>query len=242
MTEAVLFDLFETLVSHFEPDWTPPARSTAERLGVSQSLYDGHWRSIEKQWEAGLLPRYEDALRAVCAAGGVRPDRRLLAELEREYVAYTARTAFAGAQPSVITMLTALRSAGLRLAVVTNANELDTAPWSDCELAPFFDVFVASHRVGLLKPDPRIYRAACEQLQVEPAHAVFVGDGGSNELFGAREAGVEPLWSTWFLDRWPEGIRPNGFASDEWRQRPSQHASPFRRVALPEQLVAALVP
>jgi hypothetical protein len=60
------------------------------------------------------------------------------------------------------------------------------------------------------------------------------------ELHGAREAGIRPRWGTWFLDRWPEGIRPNGFPGDHWRQLPSQHAPPFPRVARPEELLAAV--
>jgi putative hydrolase of the HAD superfamily len=160
-------------------------------------------------------------------------DEGVLAELKREYVAYAARTAFVRAEPAIVDMLSALRSSGLKLAVVTNANDLDSAPWAKHELSRFFDVFIASHQVRLMKPDRRIYELACERLQVEPRAASFVGDGGSNELSGAREAGIAPLWCTWFLDRWPEGIRPNGFPGDDWRQRRSTRESPYRRLARP---------
>ena len=30
-------------------------------------------------------------------------------------------------------------------------------------------------------------------------------DGGSDELHGAANAGLMPLWATWFLDQWPAG-------------------------------------
>src|SRR5690348_12267582 len=34
--QAVLFDLYETLVTYFDPAWTPPPRTIAERLGVPE--------------------------------------------------------------------------------------------------------------------------------------------------------------------------------------------------------------
>jgi len=235
---AILFDLFETLVSHFDPDWSPPIRSTAERLGVDQKFFDENWGRFEKQWEAGTIEQYDHALAQLCAAAGVPSSEPTFAELKREYIAYAARTAFIQAEPTIVGMLRALKASGLKLGVVTNANDLDSAPWEQHELARYFDVFVASHAVRLLKPDRRIYELACERLEVQPSETVFVGDGGSNELWGAKSAGIQPFWCTWFLDRWPEGIRPNGFSGDAWRQHPSNNQAPYRRIRRPDDLLA----
>ena len=68
-----------------------------------------------------------------------------------------------------------------------------------------FDATVFSCSVGMRKPDPRIYRLACEELGVEPEEAMFVGDGANDELAGAERVGMkavcilppgrdEPLW------------------------------------------------
>ena len=236
---AVLFDLFETLVSHFDPEWKPPVRTRAERLGVDERLWEAHWPRFERLWERGEIRGYEAALEAFCAAAGASPEASAVAGLRRDYRAITD-VAFVPPPPAALVgLLSGLRARGLRLAIVTNANDLDTAPWATFALAPFFDAFVASHEVGLMKPDPRIYALACERLGVRPEDAVFVGDGGSDELRGAHEAGVRPLWCTWFLDRWPEGIRPNGFPGGEWRQRRAADA-PFPRLAQPEDLLALL--
>ena len=43
------------------------------------------------------------------------------------------------------------------------------------------------------KPDPRIYRLACEELGVEPADALFVGDGANDELAGAERVGMRAV-------------------------------------------------
>ena len=40
-------------------------------------------------------------------------------------------------------------------------------------------------------------------LRVDPATAVFVGDGGDNEIAGAAEAGLRAFRSTWFVRNSP---------------------------------------
>ena len=88
----------------------------------------------------------------------------------------------------------------------------------------------------MLKPEPQIYERGLQALGVSAAEAIFVGDGGSNELAGATRAGLTALWATWFLDRWPQGIRPNGFKGDEWRRFPRGEA-PFPRLHSPSELL-----
>jgi epoxide hydrolase-like predicted phosphatase len=54
------------------------------------------------------------------------------------------------------------------------------------------DLIVYSHEVGFSKPDPRIYRLACERLGVRPEEMVFVDD---TELMveGARAVGLQTV-------------------------------------------------
>jgi|SRR5581483_5762312 len=43
-----------------------------------------------------------------------------------------------------------------------------------------FDVIIESSKVKLRKPDPRIYRLACDELGVEPSEVAFLDDLGVN--------------------------------------------------------------
>lgn len=52
-----------------------------------------------------------------------------------------------------------------------------------------FDVVVESSVEGIRKPDPRIYRLACDRLRVVPENAVFLDDLGIN-LKPARAMGM----------------------------------------------------
>ena len=193
-------------------------------------------------WQAGEIGRYDEALTQLCAASGKVPDVSLLAELSNEYLGMRRR-AFEAKEPEVVEMVASLKQSGLKLGIISNASDLDVALWPDCRFAPFFDDFVASYRVGLVKPDKRIYELACRRLDVRPTEVIFVGDGGSNELYGATQTGITAYWCTWFLDRWPEGIRPNGFPGDDWRQHTDRVESPpYERLARPQELLDRITP
>ena len=55
-----------------------------------------------------------------------------------------------------------------------------------------FDVVVESSVEGIRKPDPAIYRLACERLSVDPARCVFLDDLGIN-LKPARAMGMHTI-------------------------------------------------
>ncbi len=58
-------------------------------------------------------------------------------------------------------------------------------------LGEHFEVVVDSKLAGVEKPDPRIFRAALEQLGIEPAAALYVGDVYEVDVVGARAAGLD---------------------------------------------------
>ena len=55
-----------------------------------------------------------------------------------------------------------------------------------------FDVVINSARVGVAKPNPRIYHKAAGALGVEPAACVHIDDVEDN-VHGAREAGFAAI-------------------------------------------------
>jgi HAD superfamily hydrolase (TIGR01549 family) len=61
-------------------------------------------------------------------------------------------------------------------------------------MAHYFSASVAAHQFGSAKPDPAIFRAACEALQVDPAEAVYVGDDPLLDVEGAQKAGLRGVW------------------------------------------------
>jgi putative hydrolase of the HAD superfamily len=52
---------------------------------------------------------------------------------------------------------------------------------------------VDSGRVGVAKPDPRIFQIALDTLDVAPEDAWYVGDTPGVDVVGARRAGIRPV-------------------------------------------------
>jgi putative hydrolase of the HAD superfamily len=61
---------------------------------------------------------------------------------------------------------------------------------------PLLGAVVDSERVGILKPDPRIFMMALDGLGVKPTDAVFVGDSAARDMAGARALGMRHIWLT----------------------------------------------
>ena len=86
-----------------------------------------------------------------------------------------------------------LKAMGKKIALVSNADVAEVAAWDQSPLKPCFDQVVISCYVGFAKPEPGIYEHALRVLGVSAKDAVFVGDGASEELRGAREVGLSTV-------------------------------------------------
>jgi putative hydrolase of the HAD superfamily len=60
------------------------------------------------------------------------------------------------------------------------------------EVMALFDHVIESAKIGLRKPDPRIYRMMVETLNVDPKHCVYLDDLGVN-LKPARDLGMTTI-------------------------------------------------
>ncbi len=73
------------------------------------------------------------------------------------------------------------------------SNSFVGARWRERERYHFedlADVIVYSHEAGVAKPDPLIFRLACEALGVEPGELVFVDDA-QEHVDAARDLGIQ---------------------------------------------------
>lgn len=60
------------------------------------------------------------------------------------------------------------------------------------EIMKLFDHVIESSKLGIRKPDPRIYALMCEALDVDPKHCVYLDDLGIN-LKPARAMGMHTI-------------------------------------------------
>ena len=81
------------------------------------------------------------------------------------------------------------RASGVKTGLISNSWGLGIYERAPVDL---FDATVISGDVGLHKPQPEIYRLACERLGVEPGESVFVDDLREN-VVGAEAVGMTGL-------------------------------------------------
>jgi putative hydrolase of the HAD superfamily len=199
VVEAVLFDLFETLIT--ESATRPPgASSLGERLGLEPGAFRKQWKQRRSAITLGRLS-FVDAIADIGVALGSPVDAAQLEELRRERMRVKARP-LEMIEASVIALIDQLLQRGKRIAVISNCFAEDVATWSESCLAKRVHLPVFSFDVGLAKPDPAIYREAMRRLGITPDAAVFVGDGDDDELIGATQAGLHAFRAAWFLSRW----------------------------------------
>lgn len=110
--------------------------------------------------------------------------------------------------PDAAEVLDTLRERGVAVGVVSNIG-WDLRPvFREHGLDPYVGAYVLSYEHGIQKPDPRLFKAACDALGVAPEDALMVGDdrradGGAAAL-GCGVHFVDHLPVT---DR-PDGLRP----------------------------------
>jgi HAD superfamily hydrolase (TIGR01549 family) len=201
---AVLFDLFETLFTEYRhptpPRWGVPSRE----LGLDPVGFRHAWMNLQERRMTTPLT-YAEALQLICEELGCEPPPGAIAELD-EIRCRDKAACFSELDDAVVGALQVLRTSGTATAIVSNCSVEEITAFASSDIATLVDDVVWSFAVGKAKPDPAIYELACERLSVTPADAVFVGDGSFGELAGAAEAGLRPIWASWFITRWPKEL------------------------------------
>ena len=172
--QAVIFDLGGVVlesplpaIAAFESDHALPPRFIA-RL-VVEGGGDGPWARLERgELDAAAFTGAFSAQGA--AAGHAFDAAALLARIEDAVVP----------RPAMVHALGRLRAAGYRVAALTNAWDMPDRAGRIDPLRAAFDCFVESFRVGMRKPERRIYELACRELRAPPSEVIFLDDLGSN--------------------------------------------------------------
>jgi putative hydrolase of the HAD superfamily len=92
-----------------------------------------------------------------------------------------------------VELLTYLRAAGYRIGLVSDCAAEIPMLWPQSTFAPLIEATVFSVETGARKPHQRNYRLICEQLGVAPERCLYIGDGGSRELTGATQFGMQAV-------------------------------------------------
>lgn len=199
VVRAVFFDLYETLITEFEKGKRISKRpyDYMNSIGLSEAEFKREWRIRFERRMNGHYPSYHAVIRDILES------RSLPYHEEHVEFLYQSRVSektipFSAIPQEIYEMLGLLRKRGLKLGLISNCTEEEVISFGQSGLAPYFDDVIFSYKVGVAKPNTEIYRLACNRLSVAPQESLFIGDGGSDELRGASNAGLTPYHAYWF--------------------------------------------
>lgn len=216
MLGGVIFDLGSTLIySESDHQWgaiLPRMRqdllryleSAGYRLDAPAFLnrLSANFAEFDRQRQTDWVEYTTTYLltKTLAELGAPPPSPEVLTGALRAYYAYSEtlwRT-----MPGAHATLQALQTAGLRLALVSNAGDdanvqrlIDQAG-----LRPYFDPIVVSAAVGLRKPNPKIFERVLAGWGLAPGAVVMVGDTLGADILGAQLAGLRHIWLTAHAD------------------------------------------
>jgi putative hydrolase of the HAD superfamily len=186
---AVVFDFFGTLTTAVRRG--PRHAVIARQLGCEPDAFFAELDRTFYLRAAGGYGQPIDALRRVAYAAGGRPTLAELAYAVASRVdAVRADTVL---RPDAVSVLSVLRRRGMPVIVVSDCWYELPAFAPRLAIAPYLEGCVYSVEVGHCKPHPAMYLEACRQLRLDPDECLYVGDGGSRELSGAREVGMATI-------------------------------------------------
>ncbi len=213
--ELVTFDLYDTLMELDPPRWTRLQAAlrdfgidASEQALLEADLIAEDYYTIEnggipirdRSPEAREAFRVE-YMRRWLEAAAISDDPAFAAEVRPRYLAefesgwdHHAYRLFDDVMPT----LHRLRSAGIKTALISNADADVTNIAVHFAFADRMNLLVTSALVGYEKPDPRTYRAALDPLGVDPARSIHIGDQAKSDVVGALGVGMQAA----LLDRY----------------------------------------
>ena len=219
MIRAVIFDMFETLITHYESPLYFGAEM-AEDAGISKEKFYPLWRGLDYERTIGKIT-LEELLERILKDNGCYTEELLKKLIEKRVAA--KEDCFRHLHPEILPMLSELKMQGLLVGLISNCYLEEGEVIKKSELYPFFDAVYLSYEQGVAKPDKEIFLRCAEELGVKTEECLYVGDGGSQELETARELGMYAVQAVWYLK--------------EETTQPSKRKAEFEQVETPLKVV-----
>lgn len=208
--QGIVFDLDDTLLDHrgsataalrsWLPTLAESVSNSAEVLDdlitawfVSEERHFADWRAARITFQEMRHRRMRDLRDALgLDVGRAEPT---IGELDATYHGYAAAyqdnwAPFADVAPA----LAALHAAGMPMVVLTNGSgQMQNAKVDVIGVRRWLRAVVTAEDVGVPKPDPAAYQAACDRLGLDAADCVHVGDRHDLDVLAARAAGLAAI-------------------------------------------------
>lgn len=201
MIRAVIFDFGQTLVDS-SIGFRKAEKEAQDRISRDLSITDyNHFKSCyratrEEHHQKSVLSRYK-IWQVIYEKYCCQPPYQLLRIMERNY--WETVENHTNLFPEASEVLNNLSENDYKLAIITNTqgqkgsftHRIRRYP----EITSFFStVIVAGEDEIPPKPDAKAFSICLKKLNVAANEAVYVGDDWRNDISGARDAGLHPIW------------------------------------------------
>jgi len=180
-TKAVIFDLWNTL-AYTKGAKSNPIVKLEEMLGLNMGLY----REVEQGMMKKDFRTKRDAMISLCRHIGVKPKGMLVDSLVYVWENTAMNVTLF---PDVVQTLQKLGK-GFRLGLLSNTDCFTVSKFNELGFNDYFNSVAFSCKLGLLKPDPRIFNLILHDLGVKPEEAVMVGDNYKDDILAAERLGI----------------------------------------------------
>lgn len=195
MTRAVIFDMFETLITHYQSPLYFGAQM-AKDAGIQEDNFQALWHSTEQERTVGKLT-FEDVIEMILRENNCY-SKALLKRIVKKRIA-VKEECFRYLHSEIIPMLSTLKQRGILVGLISNCFSEEAEVIRRSELFPYFDAVYLSYEQGVQKPDEEIFQRCMNGFSVKPEECLYVGDGGSNELETADKLGMKAVQAVWYL-------------------------------------------
>lgn len=195
MIKAVIFDMFETLVTHFESP-VYMAKQICADIGIPEPRFREIWDVTDEDRTLGKKT-LEEVIEAILMANNCYS--REIFEMIIKKRKQSKIECFNHIHPEVLPMLTAIKEMNIKIGLITNCYFEERDVIQNSVLFDYFDAVCMSCELGLSKPNAAIYHKCAQSLEVVPNECLYIGDGGSFELEAAQAIGMHTMQAAWYL-------------------------------------------
>ena len=195
MIKAVIFDMYETLITHYDSPLYFSMHMAAD-AGIAVEDFQALWMPTDTERTIGQLS-FEDAITDILKKTD-RYSEELLNKMVVKRIA-VKEDCFRHLHCEILPMLTKLNEQGIKIGLISNCFSEEAAVIRKSVLFPYFDAVYLSYEQGIKKPDPEIFIRCMKELNVTAEECIFIGDGGSQELQASGALGMKPLQAIWYL-------------------------------------------
>jgi len=189
---ALIFDLFGTLVYPVsQKEHRRMLKEMALTLAISPDDFIHHWTETADARMKGTFRNFRENIEYIYQQIGAIIDQTRISLATRIRLAMVQNEVVPRAD--AVEVLSKLKSEGYKTGLISDCSHEATKVWDNTPFPTFFYTTMFSCMVGITKPNPRIYQLALRQLNIEPRNCIYIGDGGSRELTGASQAGMQAV-------------------------------------------------